>query len=99
MGRLHRLFHSLASGYAVLLANIVFSLAQVPLALSYLTKAEFGLWALAFQLGNYLQLVDFGMSMSVSRLLIDHKHERNAGTYGSTIQTGFLVLSFRALSF
>ncbi len=97
MARLRRLVHSLASGYAVLLANVVFSLAQVPLALSYLTKAEFGLWALAFQLGTYLQLVDFGMSISVSRLLIDYKHEPNAGAYGSIIKTGSLVLIVQGL--
>lgn len=92
MSRLHRLFHSVASGYAVLLANIVFSLAQIPLALSYLNESEFGLWVLTIQLSAYLQLIDFGMSSSVSRLLIDHKHEPNSGPYGSTIQTGFLVL-------
>jgi len=97
MARLRRLFHSVASGYAVLGANIIFSLAQVPLALSFLNKAEFGLWALAFQLGTYLQLVDFGMSASVSRLLIDHKHEPNAGAYGSIIKTGFLVLIVQGL--
>lgn len=90
--RLRRLYHSVASGYAVLFANIVFSLAQVPLALHYLNKAEFGLWALAFQIAGYLQLIDFGMSGSVSRLLIDHKHQPDGGAYGSTVQTGFLVL-------
>src|SRR5581483_6812874 len=90
-------YHSLISGYAVLFANVIFSLAQVPLALSYLSKPEFALWALASQLGTYLQLVDFGMSSSISRLLIDHKHQPNEGQYGSTIQTGFLVLLLQGI--
>src|SRR5260370_4466314 len=44
------------------------------------------------QLTGYLQLIDFGMSASVSRHLVDHKDERTSGNYGSTLQTGALVL-------
>jgi len=90
--RLRRFFHATASGYAQLVANTLYVLASVPLALHFLQKREFGLWALAMQLSGYLQLIDVGMSASVSRHLIDHKDKRTEGDYGGMIQTGALVL-------
>src|SRR5207253_8274490 len=77
--------------------NSLYVLASVPLALHFLQKREFGLWVLAMQLTGYLQLIDFGMSASVSRHLIDHKDEPASGHYGSTIQTGALVLLTQGL--
>ena len=90
--RLNRFFNAVVSGYALLVANTIYVLASVPLALHYLEKREFGLWALAMQLTGYLQLIDLGMSSSVSRHLIDHKDDRSGGSFGSMVQTGFLVL-------
>lgn len=72
-------------------ANIFYTLASVPLALHYLNKREFGLWALVSQLGGYILLIDFGMSGSVARILIDHKDDRANGAYGGVIKTGALV--------
>jgi O-antigen/teichoic acid export membrane protein len=95
--RLRRFFYAVASGYAQLVANILYTLASVPLALHFLQKREFGLWALAIQLGGYLQLIDLGMSASVSRHLIDHKDNRNTGAYGGMIKTGGLVLLVQGL--
>ncbi|MFM1769399.1 MAG: hypothetical protein RJA22_1928 [Verrucomicrobiota bacterium] len=86
MPRLKRFTHSLASGYAALGANMLFTLASVPLALAYLSQAEFGLWALTAQAAAYLALIDLGMS-GVSRILIDHKDEKAGGEYGGVIQT------------
>ncbi len=90
--RWDRFFKAVASGYALLAVNTLYVLASVPLALHYLQKREFGLWALTMQLTGYLQLIDLGMSASVSRHLIEHKDDRNSGGYGSMVQTGFLVL-------
>jgi O-antigen/teichoic acid export membrane protein len=81
-----------ASGYAVLIATAVYALASVPLALHYLSKEEFGLWGLMASISSYLSLIDLGMSGSVARLLIDYKDDRQGGTYGSLIKTGWLVL-------
>ena len=92
MSRFRRVVHSVASGYGVLVATAFFGLASVPLALHYLTKDQFGLWALMSGIGMYLTLVDLGMSASVARLLVDHKDERGSGAYGGLIQTGWLVL-------
>jgi O-antigen/teichoic acid export membrane protein len=91
MSRLKRFAHSLISGYVLLGANMIYTLASVPLALKYLSKAEFGLWALATQVAGYVALVDFGLSASASRVLIDHKDRRASGDYGSIVQTGALV--------
>jgi O-antigen/teichoic acid export membrane protein len=95
--RLRRFFHAVASGYAQLIANVLYVLASVPLALHFLQKREFGLWALAMQLGGYLQLVDLGMSGSVSRHLVDYKDRRETGEYGAIIKTGGLVLLVQAV--
>jgi O-antigen/teichoic acid export membrane protein len=95
--RFRRFFHAVASGYAQLIANTLYVLASVPLALHFLQKREFGLWALAMQLGGYLQLIDLGMSASVSRHLIDHKDKPETGEYGETIKTGGLVLGAQGL--
>jgi O-antigen/teichoic acid export membrane protein len=92
MSRFRRVIHSIASGYAVLGATAFYSLASVPVALHYLDKESFALWALMATIMGYLSLVDLGMSGSVARLLIDHKDDRGGGVYGSLIQTGWLVL-------
>ncbi len=91
MSRLKRFAHSLISGYVLLGANMIYTLASVPLALSYLSRKEFALWALATQVASYVALVDFGLSASASRVLVDHKDRRASGDYGSMVQTGALV--------
>lgn len=91
MSRLKKFTRSLFSGYVQLGANIFYTLAGVPLALHYLSKAEFGLWALVSQLGGYILLLDLGMSGSIFRILIDYKDHRSSGAYGSVIKTGWLV--------
>jgi O-antigen/teichoic acid export membrane protein len=91
MSRLKNFTRSLMSSYALLGVNILYTLGAVPLALHYLSKAEFGLWALTLQIAGYISLVDLGMSGSVSRILIDHKDDRASGRYGGVIQSGFWV--------
>ena len=91
--RLRRFLHGVASSYGLLALNTLYVLGSVPLALHFLQKREFGLWALAMQLTGYLQLIDLGMSSSVSRHLIDYKDRSEKGEYGSLIKTGGLVLS------
>ena len=53
MSRLKKFTHSLLSGYVALGVNVFYTLASVPLALHYLGKAEFGLWALVSQISGY----------------------------------------------
>lgn len=93
MSRLKRFAHSLISGYLLLGANILFTLAQWPLAIQYLTPKEFGLWTVVASLSMNLQLlVDFGISGSVSRILIDHKDDEESASYGTIIKTSALAM-------
>lgn len=96
MGRFRQVAHNIASGYAVLAVTAVYALASLPLALHYLSKERFGLWTLMGSISGYLSLIDFGMSGSVARLLIDHKSDRDGQTYGSLVKTGWLVLGVQA---
>ncbi len=91
MSRLRFFLHSIASSYVSLASNLVYSVASVPLALHFVTKQEFGLWALMFQIASYLIVIDFGMSPAVARLLIEEKDQPASGAYGSLIQTAVLV--------
>jgi O-antigen/teichoic acid export membrane protein len=91
MSRLKRFAHSLLSGYIQLGVNVVFTLASVPLALHYLGKEEFGLWALITQIAGYIALMDFGLTAAASRILIDYKDHEKPGEYGGLILTGTLV--------
>lgn len=97
MARFKRFTHSLASGYVMLGANVLYTLASVPLALAYLSNPEFGLWSLVLAISGYISLVDFGMSGSVGRILIDYKDRRADGSYGAVIQTALLVGAVQGL--
>ena len=92
MSRARRVIRNVASSYVHIFASTLYVLASVPLALRFLTKEEFGLWALMTQISGYLALIDLGITSSVARLLIDCKDRPNDGEYGSLIQTGGLVL-------
>ena len=97
MSRVRKYVRSVAAGYLNLATNVLYTLASVPLALHYLTKEEFGLWALVAQLAWYFMLIDAGMSNAMGRLLIDHKDQREDGTYGSILKTGLLVLNVQGI--
>ena len=91
MSRFKRAIHGVASSYVLLAATALYSLASIPVALYYLDKERFGLWALMGSLVGYLSLIDAGMSGAAARLVIDHKDDRDGGHYGSLIKTGWLV--------
>jgi len=84
-------------GYALVAANIVFTILSIPLALRYLGKEEFGLWALAQQIGGYFLLIDLGLTSAMSRLLANHKDDVNGGSYGSLLLTGGLAFAGQGL--
>jgi O-antigen/teichoic acid export membrane protein len=93
MSRLKNYARGVLSGYAQLGASVVYSLVSIPLALAFLQKAEFGLWALLLPIMGYTVLIDLGMTSALSRLLVDHKDQRQDGTYGALVKTAFLVSS------
>jgi hypothetical protein len=79
MSRIKKFTQSLLSGYLTLAAQALYTFASIPLALHYLSKAEFGLWGLTLEVGAYIALIDAGMGGSVSRVLIDHKDNPASG--------------------
>jgi O-antigen/teichoic acid export membrane protein len=93
MSRFRRVFHSVASGYALLVVIALYGLATLPLSLRYLNGERMGLWTLMSSIWNYLNLVDFGMTSALGRSLVDHKDDREGFTYGSFLQTGWLVMA------
>ncbi|NDH68227.1 MAG: hypothetical protein EBY22_10085, partial [Gammaproteobacteria bacterium] len=91
--RTRNFIHALGAGYVVIAVNIGYTAASIPLALHYLGKEQFGLWALAQQIAGYLMLLDLGVSSAVSRFIADRKDEVNSGSYGSLLLTGAIVFA------
>jgi O-antigen/teichoic acid export membrane protein len=77
------------SGYAAMGANTLYTLCSVPLALAYLSPAQFGLWALATQITTYLALIDFGITGATARILVDYKDESKG--FSGILQAATLV--------
>jgi len=95
MARYNHFVRGLFSSYAAIGVNIFYTLASVPLALHYLNKEEFGLWALVTQLSGYLMLLEFGMTGSVARSLSDHKDHIENGIYGNILCTAARVFTIQ----
>ena len=95
--RTYNFIRGLGAGYLATVINIAFTAASVPLALHYLGKEQFGLWALAQQITGYLILLDLGVSSAVSRFIADRKDDVNGGGYGSLLLTGAIVFAIQGL--
>lgn len=91
-GRLRLYARSLGSAYGLLAVNTVYSLASIPLAIHYLGKSVFGLWALTLQIGVVLRLADAGFGGALVRILIDHKDDRDGIGYRQTLYTTWAAL-------
>jgi hypothetical protein len=95
MSRLKNFARGVVSGYVQMAVSVLYALASVPLALHYLSKAEFALWALVSQVLGYLALIDLGMGVSVGRILADHKDNRDGGSYGAVLKSGQVVFTIQ----
>jgi O-antigen/teichoic acid export membrane protein len=89
MVRLRLYAHSLASGYVLIAANILYTFLSVPLAVHFLSEAQFGLWALATQIGLYIGLIDFGMAPATARIFVDYKDQ--PASFSRVAQTATMV--------
>jgi O-antigen/teichoic acid export membrane protein len=85
------------SGYGSIAVNILYTMVSVPLAIHFLDKESFGMWALAAQVNGYLNLIDLGMTAAVSRYIADHKDHVNGGKYGSHLLTGGITFALQGL--
>jgi O-antigen/teichoic acid export membrane protein len=90
MSRVKNIARGVMSGYLVVAASIVLSMGSIPVALKYLSREEFGLWAVVSQLAGFLGLIDLGMSAAIGRLLIDYKDNRGPA-FGSMVKTCIVV--------
>lgn len=91
MSRSQSFINGMGTGYIAIIVNIIFTLFSVRLALIYLGKEQFGLWALALQISGYMGLLELGISSAISRFLADHKDDLNGGEYGSLLLTGGII--------
>jgi O-antigen/teichoic acid export membrane protein len=98
MSRIRNFTRGFFTGYLALGANLLFTLASVPLALRYLGKEEFAIWALVTQISGYIGLIDFGLGASASRLLADHKDAKDGGGYGSVLKTAHWLFFAQGLA-
>ena len=97
MTRSKRFFAGVITGYGSIAANVVFTIVSIPLALHFLDKEHFGLWALAAQINGYLVLLELGMGSAINRYIADHKDEINGEEYGSHLLTSGLVFITQGL--
>ena len=95
--RTYNFFRGLGAGYFAIAVNIAYTAASIPLALHYLGKEQFGLWALAQQIAGYLMLLDLGVSSAVSRFIADCKDDVNGGGYGSLLLAGAIVFAIQGV--
>ena len=93
--RSKRFASGVVTSYGAILVNVFYTLFSVRLALHYLGKEQFGLWALALQISGYMALLELGMSSAISRFLADHKDDVNGGEYGSLLLTGGIVFAIQ----
>ena len=97
MSRLKHFTNALATGYLQVGVQIFYTFASIPLALHYLSTQEFALWQVATTVAGYLLLVDFGMTSSGTRILMDHKDDPAGGVYGSVIKISVAVFLIQGM--
>jgi O-antigen/teichoic acid export membrane protein len=95
--RTRNFVRGLGAGYLAIAVNIAYTAASIPLALHYLGKEQFGLWALAQQIAGYLVLLDLGVSSAVSRFIADHKDDVKSDSYGSLLLAGAIVFAIQGV--
>jgi len=80
-------------GYVSMAFSMAYSFLSIPLALGYLGKTEYGLWALVLSITSYLNFSELGMTNSVQRHLIDLRTIRPNKDYGAIFLTGAVVFA------
>jgi O-antigen/teichoic acid export membrane protein len=91
--------HGLASSLVNLVVVSIYSLLVIRLSLTYLSKEEFGLLSLLAQVTTYISILDLGLYVAFSRILVDY----NTGTrqhYANALRTAsciFYILGFIGL--
>lgn len=84
-------------GYGAIATQILYSFSSIPLVLSYLSTAEFGLWGLTQTIVGYLCVVEFGMTNGFQRHLFDFKDDVSDGRYGRLFVASLMAFTVIAL--
>jgi O-antigen/teichoic acid export membrane protein len=77
MTRLKSFQRALMTGLIGTGASVVYGIFFVPICLAFLDVAQYGMWSLVLQLYRYLEILDFGASGAVFRLMSDSCQSKN----------------------
>jgi len=92
MSRSSRFVSGLSASYIGVVANIVYSLAIVPIGLHYLGPDQFGLWMLLTQVSAYLTFIELGVFGSAARIFIDYKDRKDSASYSGAVASASAIL-------
>jgi O-antigen/teichoic acid export membrane protein len=98
MTRKKLLLRGVLASYGAVICQIAYSFATIPLALSHLSKAEFGMFGLSMTIMGYLMLAEMGMTNSATRHLMECKSGGDPGKYGRIFTGSALALGAVALA-
>lgn len=79
-------------GYAAIGTQMFYSFASIPLALSHLSNAEFGMWGLISTVTMFLNLAELGITNAFTRHLFDYKDGKDPLRYGRLFTASALSL-------
>ena len=91
------IFRNLNSSWLLLGANTISQLVQVPIALHFLDKEMFGLFALVSQFVSTLMLVELGMTSALTRLFMDGR-VMGRDAYNRVWSSGLCIFGIQAVT-
>ena len=97
MNRSRHFLQGLSASWLATFVTVLYSLISIPVALRYLSVAEFGLLMLVQQVAGYLTLIELGMTSATARILVDYKDDKSGTVYGSVITTGSIIFLVQGL--
>jgi O-antigen/teichoic acid export membrane protein len=92
MNKKNLLFRGVFFSYAALGTQIFYSFASIPLALSHLSKTEFGMWSLVTTLASFLGMAELGITNAFMRHLFDCKEGGDPKQYGRLFTAAIVSL-------
>ncbi|MEI8233750.1 MAG: hypothetical protein WCH57_03585 [Verrucomicrobiota bacterium] len=84
------------ASYIQMGAMVLTQLAAIPLALHFLDTQRFGLWSFTVQSLGYLLLLDFGVTNSIGRLMVEPLHNGDERTWNGWFNLILAVLMAQA---
>jgi O-antigen/teichoic acid export membrane protein len=85
-----------ATSYIQMGSLMLTQLVAIPLALHFLDYDRFGLWSFVSQSLGYLLLLDFGVSSSLGRLLVEPIHKGDEREWNGWFNLSLAVLTIQA---